>query len=110
MQRWLSIRPVCPLCQQEWLAEFKHVPSLKELCAMSIAGNPEVVLQLMEKEVDPVIYEYIDQHTTVHTKLTHDMTNPTIRRILGKYFARSLTHAELKTLMESKAPKPPDPR
>lgn len=102
IETWLKMRAICPLCSNEW--KTIELLSLKELCALKILGDVDILLRLLETEIDDEIYEYLDKHASVNMFIKTTIKSKNAKRVLAKYFSQFLDAGEVKRLCDFKLP------
>ncbi len=102
IQRWLRVRPCCPLCNATWV--FPHGLSLQELAAVQFIDNEKKIVELVGLDMDPKVYQALDSGglcANVFGNRGTTLSSPQ-RRLLAHKFGKYLEIAELEELIRVK--------
>lgn len=104
IQRWLCVRPCCPLCNGSWV--FPNGLSLKELAVAPFVDNEKKIVDLVAEELDPAIYKILDCGLCTFQRNDSRQFLPTHKqRLLAHAFGQYLDIAELEALLKCKKSK-----
>jgi len=98
IRRWLRVRVVCPLCNGDWV--YPRMYTLKELAAAKFMDNDRKIIELVNEDMDPVVYTTLDHGLRTwpggepNTRLPNNK-----KRLLAHTFAQYLELDELEELV-----------
>ncbi len=99
IHRWLRTRPVCPLCNNPWIAP--QGLSLKQLAVAPWAHSQEKIVELVAQDLDPSIYTTLDCGLRLHygSNIGPPFLPAQKQRLLAHTFGQYLEIAELDELL-----------
>lgn len=100
IQRWVLLRPCCPLCSLPWI--FPHGLSLAQLVAAKSVGKEDKVLELVASPGTEEVYAVLDQGLVLDSWFPRPALWPSQQRLLAHTFGHYLTVEELERLVADK--------